>query len=249
MRVSESQVVTDSFREPGLDWASESQVLTESVREPGLYWELPRARSWLRASESQVLTESFREPGLDWELPRSRSWLRASESQVLTESFREPSLHWERPRARSWLRASENQVLTESFREPGLDWELARARSWLRASEVLLGSPQVASGTEIYMGREGRGREDGVLVRISDVSCSCLASQTGYFTEGFLDFPHLHQENIGVGPQVTSWTICFTSFPIRHSLNSRPTLRRYVNWVMDCIAKLWTASLSYGLHR
>lgn len=87
----------------------------------------------------------------------------------------------------------------------------------------------MASWTEVYMGREGRGRTDGALARISEVSCSCLASQTRYFTEDFSDFPHLHQENTGVGPQVTSGTICFTSFPIRHSLNSHPTLRRYVN--------------------
>jgi len=72
------------------------------------------------------------------------------------------------------------------------------------------------------MGREGRGRAGGVLVLISEVSCSCLVSQTECFTEGFRDFPRLHQENTGVGLQMTSGTIRFTSFPNRHALNSHP---------------------------
>ena len=108
-----------------------SQGLSESAREPGLDWQRARARSWLRACEIQVLTEGVRELGPHWERARASYWLRACEIQVLTEGVRELDLHWERPRARCWLRASESQVLTESLREPGVEWERARARSWL----------------------------------------------------------------------------------------------------------------------
>ena len=37
----------------------------------------------------------------------------------------------------------------------------------------------MASETNFYMGKERCGRVDGALVRIAEVSFSCLASQTG----------------------------------------------------------------------